>query len=80
MATLHRKTLRHPAYAGYKSYATYREFAEASLAFLREKTRKTDHSSAIWSPTISASSTRSIFGFWRQQGIIREGTFSKEQR
>ncbi len=55
-----------------KSYATYREFAEAALAFLREKSPKVGRNFAIRSPTISASSTQRIFGFWREPGIIQQ--------
>ena len=47
-----------------KSYATYREFAEAALNFLGEKVTKNWPKFRDWSPITFASSTQRTFGFW----------------
>ena len=63
---------RHAQASNYnKCYATYREFAEVTLQFLRENVPATCENLAIRSRTTSASSIRRIFGFWRERGICQ---------
>jgi hypothetical protein len=47
-----------------RSHPSYNDFCRSVLHFLRVEVPKTGPSSEIRLPTISASSTLPIFGFW----------------
>src|SRR5438132_10223188 len=56
-----------------RSHPSYNDFCRSVLHSCAWRCRKTGPSSAIRSPTISASSTLPIFGFLRRRGIVSAG-------